>query len=66
MTMLRATGTFLVVMGIVWALQGLGWLNWPRGSFMLSERQWAIYGTLTAMAGVGLLVIARRAGRPRE
>ncbi|WP_086607626.1 hypothetical protein [Erythrobacter donghaensis] len=66
MMMLRAARTFLVVMGIIWTLQGLGWLNWPQGSFMLAERQWAIYGGLTAMAGAGLLLIAARASRPRE
>ncbi len=66
MMMLRAAGTFLVVMGIIWALQGLGWLNWPRSSFMLAERQWAIYGGLTALAGASLLLVAARAGGPQE
>ena len=66
MMMLRAAGAFLVVMGIIWVLQGLGWLNWPRGSFMLAERQWAIYGGLAALAGTGLLLMAAHAGRRQD
>lgn len=51
MMMLRATGTCLVVMGIIWALQGAGWLDWPARGFMIDARQWVLYGALTAMVG---------------
>ena len=51
MVMLRTAGIFLVVMGIIWALQGAGWLNWPASSFMLAQQQWVLYGALTTMVG---------------
>jgi hypothetical protein len=55
MLMLRVTGIFLVVLGIIWTLQGLGVLTWPTGSFMLGERNWAVRGIGTAAAGAVLL-----------
>ena len=55
MVMLRTAGVFLVVMGIIWALQGAGWLNWPASSFMLAQQQWVLYGALTAVVGALLL-----------
>jgi len=55
MMMLRTAGVFLVVMGIIWALQGAGLLNWPASSFMLAQQQWVLYGALTAMVGALLL-----------
>lgn len=55
MLMLRAAGMFLVALGCIWALQGLGLLTWPADSFMLAQREWAIYGMLTAAAGAAVL-----------
>ncbi len=43
--------------GGLWALQGLGLVMWPAESFMLAERQWALYGTITF--AVGLLLFWR-------
>ncbi len=64
MLMLRATGLFLVVLGIIWALQGLGLLGWPAGSFMLGEREWALYGgLLVAVGAVILWGVSRRTRR---
>ena len=51
MVMLRTAGVFLVVMGIIWALQGAELLNWPASSFMLAQQQWVLYGALTTMVG---------------
>ena len=55
MVMLRTAGVFLVVMGIIWALQGAELLNWPASSFMLAQQQWVLYGALTAVVGALLL-----------
>ena len=55
MVMLRTAGIFLVVMGIIWALQGAGLLNWPASSFMLAQQQWVLFGALTAVVGALLL-----------
>lgn len=40
--------------GGLWALQGLGIVMWPAESFMLAERQWAIYGGITFLIGLFL------------
>ena len=55
MVMLRTAGIFLVVMGIIWSLQGAELLNWPASSFMLAQQQWVLYGALTAVVGALLL-----------
>lgn len=62
MVMLRAAGMLLVVMGVIWALQGAGLLDWPAGSFMLADRSWKMRGLLTAAAGAGLLGWTLRRG----
>ena len=45
-------GVALVLSGGLWALQGLGIVMWPAESFMLAERQWALYGLITVVIGV--------------
>lgn len=63
MVMLRAAGLFLVVLGILWALQGAGLIAWPAGSFMLQERDWIWRGGVTTLAGAGLIALAGRRRR---
>ncbi|NCP13169.1 MAG: hypothetical protein GW858_03265 [Sphingomonadales bacterium] len=64
MMMLRVIGFFLIAMGIIWALQGAGWLNWPADSFMLGDVFWARLGTATAGAGAALVGIVQYRKRP--
>ncbi|MFW5471186.1 hypothetical protein ACOCJ4_14200 [Knoellia sp. CPCC 206435] len=52
-----ALGILLVVVGLVWMLQGLGVLG---GSAMSGVTLWAVVGPLVALAGVGLAVTTRR------
>ncbi len=47
-------GVALVLSGGLWALQGLGLVMWPEESFMLADRSWALYGTLTVVVGIAL------------
>ena len=64
--MRRATilaGALLTVMGLLWIAQGLGYIHWPRQSFMLDQRQWADYGAAVAVFGLALILAARRLGR---
>ena len=49
-----ALGVVLVLVGLLWTGQGLGWIG---GSFMSGAVVWAVIGPLTALAGV--VVIAR-------
>ena len=50
-------GVLLVLMGGVWILQGI---NVLPGSFMTGQTKWAVYGVITAVIGIALIVLARR------
>ncbi|MBJ6121266.1 hypothetical protein [Sphingomonas mollis] len=56
-------GVAFAATGILWIGQGLGYIHWPRSSFMLDQRQWADYGAGVAVAGLLMLLIARRLPR---
>ena len=56
-TTLRVVAVLMIVIGGIWVLQGL---NVLPGSFMTGQTQWAVYGTLMAVAGVVLMVLSRR------
>lgn len=52
-----ALGVVMVLVGAVWTLQGLGYLE---GSPMTDQSIWAVLGPLLAGLGVGLVVVAAR------
>jgi hypothetical protein len=54
---MTVAGVLLVLMGIVWILQGI---NVLPGSFMTGQTKWAVIGMITAAIGIALLVFARR------
>ena len=54
---LNVVGVLLVVIGVIWILQGV---NVLPGSFMTGQIQWAIYGGLAVAAGLGALYAANR------
>jgi hypothetical protein len=54
-------GALLAAFGILWMLQGLGYV---AGSFMSGSTFWAVVGPLVAMAGVFLAVRGGRDDRP--
>jgi LPXTG-motif cell wall-anchored protein len=47
----------LILLGAVWILQGL---NFLAGSPMTGHTQWAVYGTVLAIAGLLLIFWTRR------
>ena len=52
-------GVLFIVMGGIWILQGLNLARGPLArSFMQNNRQWAVYGSLLALAGLRLMVWA--------
>jgi len=56
---LRLTlGLLAVVVGLVWTLQGLGYL---RGSLMSGDDVWTVVGPVVAAAGVVLVMVGLRA-----
>ncbi len=54
---LNIIAVLLILAGGVWFLQGI---NVLPGSFMTGQIQWAIYGGLAVVVGIGLLVFANR------
>ncbi len=52
-----ALGAIMVVVGAIWTLQGLGYIE---GSAMTDQTIWAVLGPILAGFGVGLVVVAAR------
>jgi hypothetical protein len=62
---LNIIAVLLIISGGVWFLQGI---NVLPGSFMTGQIQWAYYGGISIVVGVGLLLFAnrRRASSPKR
>ncbi len=60
---LIAVGVLMALMGLLWIGQGLGYVHWPASSFMLDQRPWADRGAALAVAGLLLILVARRIRR---
>lgn len=63
---LIAIGVMLALTGGLWIGQGLGYIQWPEQSFMLGRGEWADRGAFVAIAGLALILIARRLPRRRR
>jgi hypothetical protein len=59
--LLAGVGVLLVLVGLVWTLQGLGYIG---GSVMSGVTLWAVVGPLVMLAGVALVVVGIRGRRP--
>jgi uncharacterized membrane protein HdeD (DUF308 family) len=53
----------LVLIGLVWSLQGLNLLG---GSFMTGQLKWLIIGIIVAIAGIALLYWTNVRHRPNH
>jgi len=53
-------GVLAALAGIVWTLQGLGYIT---GSFMTGATVWAIIGPVVALIGLGLVAAGFRGRR---
>ncbi|MCU0947731.1 MAG: hypothetical protein MUF47_05720 [Porphyrobacter sp.] len=60
---LAFAGGLLLVLGLLWALQGLGLVQWPADSAMLADRDWAAYGLVATAIGAAILRWAGRMDR---
>ena len=58
--LLLLLGMLVCAAGIFFAGQGLGYINWPPSSFMISNMRWVYYGGGIAVVGILLVVIALR------
>jgi type IV secretory pathway VirB6-like protein len=56
-TTLNIVGVILVLFGAIWFLQGI---NVLPGSFMTGQIQWAVYGGIAVVAGIAMLLVAKR------
>jgi LPXTG-motif cell wall-anchored protein len=59
--LLTIISVLLILVGLVWFLQGI---NILPGSFMTGQSQWAVYGGITMIVGLVLLVFANRKRNP--
>lgn len=57
---LNIVGILFILTGLVWILQGI---NILPGSFMTGQIQYAVYGLIAAVIGIGMLIFANR--RPK-
>ena len=48
-------GLVMICMGGVWILQGLN-IAFLEGSFMAGAPQWAVYGAILALLGIGQVI----------
>ena len=62
-SVLLVVGVLATLMGLLWIGQGLGYVHWPKSSFMLDQRVWADYGAALAVAGLLLIMVGRRLRR---
>ena len=59
-SLLAPLGLVLVLVGLVWTAQGVGWLE---GSPMTGEPLWAVVGPVLALVGVGVVLAGIRRRR---
>jgi hypothetical protein len=59
-TPLTLIGIIFLAMGLLWMGQGSGYIPWPAESFMISQTKWIYCGGATAVAGLLMIVFARR------
>lgn len=60
--LLGVLGALIALAGIIWTLQGLGFIG---GSVMSGKTVWAVIGPLVAIAGAAMMVAGMR-GRRRS
>lgn len=58
--LLLIVGIIAVLTGLVWIGQGTGYFPYPASSFMIKATQWAWYGLVVMLVGLGLIWLSRR------
>ena len=53
-------GVAMVLMGLLWILQGLDIVRWPASSFMLGDIVWTRNGAVLAVLGLVLIWLGRK------
>jgi hypothetical protein len=60
---IRVVGVLLVIVGGIWFLQGV---NVLPGSFMTGQIRWAVYGAISIVAGIVVLIAAAKGREPKR
>lgn len=55
--LLNVIAVLCILTGAIWFLQGI---NILPGSFMTGQTQWAVYGGIVILVGLGLLALNNR------
>jgi hypothetical protein len=55
--LLSLVGALLIIAGVVWTLQGLGYL---KGSVMTGATVWAVIGPVVALGGLAMTLTGLR------
>lgn len=50
-TLMLVAGLVAIAFGLLFTLQGLGMIHWPRRSFMLDDTSWAWRGGIVMIGG---------------
>lgn len=53
-------GILFIAMGLLWMGQSLGYILWPKSSFMIRQTPWKYYGAILVLVGMVLVVISKR------
>ena len=61
--LLLIVGTIAAVVGMFWVGQGTGVIRWPASSFMVDDYVWVVNGAVVAVAGLVMVLVARRLPR---
>ena len=59
-TVLLIAGIAALLLGLLFAGQGLGYIPWPRTSFMIGQMVWAYAGAGIVVVGIVMIALARR------
>jgi hypothetical protein len=61
--LLQVVGILVVIMGAIWVLQGMSLIppgNILARSFMMGQREWALYGGIAIVVGLGMFFFGGR------
>lgn len=52
-------GIVAFLLGLLWIGQGMGYIHWPAGSYMINEQKWTMYGAILAVVGLIVMLFSR-------